>query len=55
VVPDAGQFSQVESSLDATALGTLVAGLTSQQVVLGLPRFKVETGRTWWIYSKPSA
>jgi serpin B len=44
VVPDAGQFSQVESSLDATALGTLVAGLTSQQVVLGLPRFKVETG-----------
>ena len=44
VVPDVGQFSQVESSLDATALGTLVAGLTSQQVVLGLPRFKVETG-----------
>ena len=44
VVPDVGQFSQVESSLDATALDTLVAGLTSQQVVLGLPRFKVETG-----------
>ncbi len=44
LVPDAGQFSQVESSLDAAALGTLVAGLTSQQVVLGLPRFKVETG-----------
>jgi serpin B len=43
VVPDAGQFSQVESSLDATALGTLVAGLTSQQVLLSLPRFKVVT------------
>ncbi len=44
VVPDAGQFSQVESSLDATALGTLVAGLVSQPVSLALPRFKVETG-----------
>ena len=32
VVPDAGQFSQVESSLDANTLGTLVAGLTSQEV-----------------------
>jgi len=44
VVPNAGQFSQVESSLNATALGTLVAGLVSQTVSLTLPRFKVETG-----------
>jgi len=44
VVPDAGQFSQVEAALDATALTTIVAGLTSQTVLLGLPRFKVETG-----------
>ena len=44
VVPDAGQFSQVESSMDAAALGNLVAGLISQQVLLGLPRFRVETG-----------
>ena len=44
VVPDAGQFSQVESSLDSTALATLVAGLTSQQVILVLPRFKIDTG-----------
>lgn len=44
VVPSLGQFSQVESSLDATALGTLVAGLSSQQVLLSLPRFQVETG-----------
>ena len=43
VVPDAGQFSQVESSLNATALATLVAGLTNQQVLLTLPRFKIET------------
>ena len=43
VVPDAGQFSQVESSLDATALAALVAGLTNQQVLLTLPRFKIET------------
>jgi serpin B len=44
VVPDAGQFSQVESSLDANTLGTLVAGLTNQVVSVALPRFKVETG-----------
>jgi len=44
VVPNAGQFSQVESSLNATALAALVAALTSQQVLLTLPRFKVETG-----------
>jgi serpin B len=44
VLPDAGQFSQVEASLDATALETLVAGLTSQQILLTLPRFKIETG-----------
>jgi serpin B len=43
VVPDAGQFSQVESSLSATSLATLVAGLTNQQVLLTLPRFKIET------------
>jgi serpin B len=43
VVPNAGQFSQVESSLNATSLATLVAGLTNQQVFLTLPRFKIET------------
>ncbi|MGB8298824.1 MAG: serpin family protein [Polyangia bacterium] len=44
VVPNPGQFSQVESSLNASALGTLVAGLVSQPVSLTLPRFKIETG-----------
>jgi serpin B len=44
VVPDAGQFNQVESSLDANTLGTLVAALTNQVVWVALPRFKVETG-----------
>jgi serpin B len=44
VVPDEGRFSEVESSLDAPSLATLVAGLTSQQVILALPRFKIETG-----------
>jgi serpin B len=44
VVPDQGKFSQVESSLDASTLPTLVAGLTSLRVGLSLPRFKVETG-----------
>ena len=44
VVPDAGQFAQVESLLDAPALATLVAGMTSKKVFLELPRFKIETG-----------
>jgi len=44
VLPDVGKFSEVESSFDASALGTLVAGLTSQQVILALPRFRIETG-----------
>jgi len=43
VVPDAGQFSQVESSLNATTLASLVAGLTSQPVLLTIPRLKIET------------
>jgi serpin B len=43
VVPAAGQFSQVESSLDADALAALVTGLTTQPVYLSLPRFRVET------------
>ena len=43
VVPDADQFSQVESSLDATALRTLMTELTTQPVTLTLPRFKIET------------
>ena len=44
VVPAAGQFTQVESSLDASALDSIVSGLTSQPVILAMPRFKVETG-----------
>ena len=44
VVPDAGQFAQVESSLDAAALATLVAGMTNKKVGLTLPRFRIETG-----------
>ena len=44
VVPDAGQFTQVESSLNATTLATLVAGMTATTVALSLPRFKIETG-----------
>ncbi len=44
VVPDTGQFSQVESSLDATALTTIVSGMSAQTVALSLPRFRIETG-----------
>jgi serpin B len=43
VVPDSGTFTAFEASLDAAKLDSIVAGLTNQQVVLGLPRFKIET------------
>ena len=43
VVPDEGTFSAFEASLDGTKLDSIVASLTSQQVILGLPRFRVET------------
>jgi len=43
VVPDAGTFAAFESSLDAAKLDTIVASLTSQQVILTVPRFRIET------------
>jgi serpin B len=43
VVPDSGTFSSFESSLDAAKVDSIVAGLTNQRVILGLPRFKIET------------
>jgi len=43
VVPDSGTLSAFESSLDATKLGAIVAGLTQQRVLLGMPRFRTET------------
>jgi serpin B len=45
VVPDSGTFSSFEASLDAPQLDTIVAGLASQQVVLSMPRFQIETGQ----------
>jgi len=53
VVPDADQFSQVESSLDATALRTLMTELTTQPVTLTLPRFKIETDTSLCCSSRP--
>jgi serpin B len=44
VVPDLGSFAAFEASLDSAKLDGIVASLTSQQVILGMPRFKVETG-----------
>jgi serpin B len=46
VVPDVGTFAEFEASLDTAKLDGIVAGLTNQQVVLGLPRFKIETGKS---------
>jgi serpin B len=43
VVPDVGNFASFEASLDAAKLDSIVAGLTPQQVILDMPRFKVET------------
>jgi serpin B len=46
VVPDAGTFAAFESSLDAAKLNAIVASLSNQQVILGMPRFKIETGQS---------
>jgi serpin B len=43
VVPDAGQFAQVEAGLDGAALKAIVAGLTPKTVALCLPSFRTET------------
>jgi serpin B len=45
VVPDSGTFAAFESSLDAPKLDSIVAGLVPQAVMLGLPRFKIETSQ----------
>jgi serpin B len=45
VVPDSGTFAAFESSLDATKLDSIVGGLAPQAVMLGLPRFKIETSQ----------
>jgi serpin B len=46
VVPDSGTLATFEASLDATKLNAILAGLTNQQVLLGLPRFRTETSQS---------
>lgn len=43
LVPDAGTFAAFEASLDAAKLDAIVASLIPQQVIVSLPRFRVET------------
>ncbi|MBN2573730.1 MAG: serpin family protein [Deltaproteobacteria bacterium] len=43
VVPDAGTFTAFEASLDATKLDAILASMASQQVILSVPRFRIET------------
>jgi serpin B len=43
LVPDAGEFSQFEASLDASTLQSILDGLQSTEVVLKMPRFTVES------------
>jgi len=44
VLPDTGQFEQVERTMNASTLDALVGGMTQKKVGLTLPRFRVETG-----------
>jgi serpin B len=43
LLPDTGNFAAFEAALDASKLGSIVAGLTPQPVVLRLPSFRLET------------
>jgi serpin B len=40
IVPDEGSFDQFESTLDATKLNTVLSGMESRMVRLGLPKFE---------------
>lgn len=42
ILPDAGGFEPFEKSLDANAVRTILASLKSNQVRLGLPKFRIE-------------
>ena len=42
-MPDAGNFANFEASFDSAKLDSILAGLTKQEVLLDMPRFKVET------------
>ena len=44
VVPDEGQFSTFESSLDAVTLSGIVDDLDYRQVTLGIPKFEFDSG-----------
>jgi serpin B len=43
LVPDAGQFSAVESTLDADSLMAIIGKMQSNQVALQMPKFDFET------------
>jgi serpin B len=43
VVPEPGQFAQVEASLNANQLASIVSSMTTERVFLSMPRFKIET------------
>jgi serpin B len=43
VVPTSGQFTQVEASLGADTLKTIVSGMTTKRVGLRMPKFTIDT------------
>jgi serpin B len=43
VVPESGQFTQVEASLGADTLKGIVAGMTTKRVGLRMPKFTIDT------------
>jgi serpin B len=45
LVPDSGTFETFETSLNASKLNSIVAGLVAQPVNLGMPRFRTETAQ----------
>ena len=43
VMPDAGKFKQFESGFNASQLQSIMNGLQSTDIILKMPRFKVES------------
>jgi serpin B len=45
LVPEPGTFAAFEASLNASKLSSIVESMTAQTVILGMPRFRIETSQ----------
>ena len=44
IIPDKGKFAEIENSLDADFVATILNGMSSYEVILTMPKFTYESG-----------